>query len=49
MHLWGWLGAVDDSKLWFNDSLVWISSQVDDKAWLSSRFTRCTVQSRRAT
>jgi hypothetical protein len=33
MDLWVWIGADDDSKMWFNDRLVWISSQVDDKPW----------------
>jgi hypothetical protein len=38
MDLWVWIGADDDSKMWFNDRLVWISSQVDDKPWYRQPF-----------
>lgn len=38
MDLWVWIGADDDSTMWFNDSLVWISSQVDDKPWYRQPF-----------
>jgi hypothetical protein len=38
MDLWVWIGADDDSKMWFNDGLVWISSQVDDKPWYREPF-----------
>jgi hypothetical protein len=36
--LWVSIGADDDSKLWFNDDLVWISSTVDDKPWYRQPF-----------
>jgi hypothetical protein len=39
MDLWVWIGADDDSKMWFNDDLVWIGSQVDDKPWYRQPFT----------
>ena len=35
-----WIGADDDSKMWFNDRLVWISSRVDDKPWYRQPFYR---------
>jgi hypothetical protein len=38
MDLWVWIGADDDSKMWFNDGLVWIGSQVDDKPWYRQPF-----------
>lgn len=40
VDLWAWIGADDDSKMWFNDRLVWISSRVDDKPWYRQPFYR---------
>ena len=36
--LWMAIGADDDSKLWFNDRLVWISGADDDKPWYRMPF-----------
>jgi hypothetical protein len=36
--MWMAIGADDDSKLWFNDRLVWISSTGDDKPWYRTPF-----------
>jgi hypothetical protein len=38
MDVWVSIGADDDSKMWFNDRLVWISSLVDDKPWYRQPF-----------
>jgi len=40
VDLWAWIGADDDSKMWFNERLVWISSRVDDKPWYRQPFYR---------
>lgn len=40
IDLWAWIGADDDSKMWFNERLVWISSHVDDKPWYHQPFYR---------
>ncbi len=32
------IGADDDSKLWLNDELVWISDALDDKPWYRQPF-----------
>jgi hypothetical protein len=37
VDLWMWIGADDDSKLWFNDRLVWISGD-GDKPWYRQPF-----------
>jgi hypothetical protein len=39
MDLWVWIGADDDSKMWFNDSAVWISEQTGEKNWYHQAFT----------
>jgi hypothetical protein len=36
--MWMAIGADDDSKLWFNDRLVWISGADDDKPWYRAPF-----------
>ncbi len=36
--MWMSIGADDDSKLWFNDRLVWISSPDNDKPWYRMPF-----------
>jgi hypothetical protein len=36
--MWVSIGADDDSKLWFNDRLVWISGADDDKPWYRQPF-----------
>ncbi|MEO5688510.1 MAG: hypothetical protein ABIR54_14225 [Burkholderiaceae bacterium] len=41
--VWLDIGADDDSKLWVNDSLVWVSGDAD-KAWYHRPFTRLGVQ-----
>ncbi|MGJ7914955.1 hypothetical protein ACI48D_05670, partial [Massilia sp. LXY-6] len=38
MDMWMSIGADDDSKLWFNDRLVWISGADDDKPWYRAPF-----------
>jgi len=40
VDLWAWIGADDDSKMWFNDRLVWLSSRVGDKPWYRQPFYR---------
>jgi hypothetical protein len=39
--LWVSIGADDDSKMWFNDKLVWISGD-GDKPWYRQPFMRLT-------
>ncbi len=39
VDLWAWIGADDDSKMWFNDRLVWISGD-GDKPWYRQPFYR---------
>ena len=39
MDLWVWIGADDDSKMWFNDSAVWVSVQTGNKAWYHQAYT----------
>ncbi len=41
--VWLDIGADDDSKLWVNDSLVWVSGDAD-KAWYQRPFTQLGVQ-----
>jgi hypothetical protein len=36
--LWVSIGADDDSKMWFNDRLVWISGMDEDKPWYRQPF-----------
>jgi hypothetical protein len=36
--MWMAIGADDDSKLWFNDRLVWISGLDNDKPWYRAPF-----------
>lgn len=39
IDLWAWIGADDDSKMWFNERLVWISGD-GDKPWYRQPFYR---------
>jgi hypothetical protein len=39
MDLWVWIGADDDSKMWFNDRAVWISVQTGNKPWYHQAYT----------
>jgi hypothetical protein len=38
LEVWMSIGADDDSKLWFNDRLVWISGDDNDKPWYRAPF-----------
>ncbi|WP_036173313.1 hypothetical protein [Massilia sp. 9096] len=38
MDLWVWIGGDDDTKLWFNDRLVWLSGASLDKPWYRQAF-----------
>jgi hypothetical protein len=44
MDMWMAIGADDDSKLWFNDRLVWISGEGDDKPWYRMPFYSMTTE-----
>ena len=38
MDLWVWIGGDDDTKMWFNDRLVWLSGASLDKPWYRQAF-----------
>ncbi|MCS0592185.1 hypothetical protein ACFQ09_17165 [Massilia norwichensis] len=38
MDMWVAIGADDDSKMWFNERLVWISGMDNDKPWYRRPF-----------
>jgi hypothetical protein len=38
MDLWVWIGGDDDTKMWFNDRLVWLSADGLDKPWYRQAF-----------
>jgi hypothetical protein len=43
MDMWMSIGADDDSKLWFNDRLVWISGD-GDKPWYRTPFYSLEIE-----
>jgi hypothetical protein len=42
--MWMSIGADDDSKLWFNDRLVWISGLDNDKPWYRAPFYSLDIE-----
>jgi hypothetical protein len=38
MDLWVWVGGDDDTKMWFNERLVWLSGASLDKPWYRQAF-----------
>ena len=39
MDLWVWIGGEDDTKMWFNNRLVWLSGDIVDKPGYRKAFT----------